>query len=207
MRVLVKKDERILDSAIVIFFQKGFAGATLSEIAQHANVSKSSIHYYYRSKESLFKTVMDKIIDIIFENVEAISQGNTNLFDLIDEFVSQTLNVFTIHPHLPSFILNGLNTNQQVSSIISELSEIFISKFEKEIILAEDKGLINPIDPKYLFTSILSLSAFSIINNQFYYQDSQNQPDVDSNLENQKYLISSFIVHSLLKQEKSVSML
>lgn len=202
MSLLVKKDEKILDSAIVIFFQKGFAGARLSEIAQHAKVSKASIHYYYRSKENLFEAVMNKIIDIIFDNVEDISQGNTNLFDLIDEFVSKVLNVFAIHPYLPSFILNGLNTNQQVSSIISELSEIFVSKFEREIILAEEKGLINPIDPKYLFTSILSLSAFSIINNQFYYQDSQNQSDADSNLENQKYLISSFIVHSLLKQEK-----
>ncbi|MGD9931954.1 MAG: TetR/AcrR family transcriptional regulator [Mangrovibacterium sp.] len=200
MRVLVKKDEKILDSAIVIFFQKGFAGARLREIAQHANVCKSSIHYYYRSKESLFEAVMDKIIDIIFENVEVISQGNTNLFDLIDEFVSQVLNMFTIHPYLPSFILNGLNTNQQVSSITSELSEIFVSKFEKEIILAEKKGWINPIDPKYLFTSILSLSAFSIINNQFYYQNSQNRSDAGSNLENQKYLISSFIFHNLLNQ-------
>jgi len=51
--------KRITDAAAREFSEKGFDGATLSEIARHARVSKQLIHHHFRSKEGLFQEVHD----------------------------------------------------------------------------------------------------------------------------------------------------
>jgi TetR/AcrR family transcriptional regulator len=51
--------KRITDAAAREFAAKGFDGATLSEIARRARVSKQLIHHHFHSKEGLFQEVHD----------------------------------------------------------------------------------------------------------------------------------------------------
>ncbi|MEJ8566204.1 TetR/AcrR family transcriptional regulator [Elongatibacter sediminis] len=53
----VRKEEvrnRILDSALVLFEEKGYLGTTLNAIAKHSNTSIGSIYVYFNSKVELF---------------------------------------------------------------------------------------------------------------------------------------------------------
>lgn len=50
---------RILKAAASLFSEKGFDGATLSEVARRAKVSKQLLSYHFRDKESLFREVHD----------------------------------------------------------------------------------------------------------------------------------------------------
>ncbi len=50
---------RITDAAAHEFSERGFDGATLSEIARRARVSKQLIHHHFHSKEGLFQEVHD----------------------------------------------------------------------------------------------------------------------------------------------------
>jgi TetR/AcrR family transcriptional regulator len=47
----------ILDAAEAVFVDKGFAGASMSEIAERSNVTKSLIHHHFGSKEALWAEV------------------------------------------------------------------------------------------------------------------------------------------------------
>jgi len=58
-------EQKILDAAITIFVRYGFYGITLQQIAKKAGVNKSAIHYYFRSKEKLYKKVLMEIIQVI----------------------------------------------------------------------------------------------------------------------------------------------
>lgn len=63
----------ILVSASVVFLKYGYHGTTLSLIAREAGVSKTSIHYYFRSKEILYRKVLGIIIDLLIETSFEIS--------------------------------------------------------------------------------------------------------------------------------------
>lgn len=52
------KQTAILIAARDVFFAKGFNGATIEEIAAHANVSKVTIYKHFADKESLFEAVV-----------------------------------------------------------------------------------------------------------------------------------------------------
>lgn len=75
-------EQKILDAAITIFIRYGFHGTTLQQIAKKASVNKSAIHYYFRSKEKLYKKVLMEIIQVIESdewNLKTIQKENLNV--------------------------------------------------------------------------------------------------------------------------------
>ena len=50
-------ENKILEAANVVFLKKGKDGARMQEIADEANINKSLLHYYFRSKDKLFEAV------------------------------------------------------------------------------------------------------------------------------------------------------
>lgn len=55
-----KREESILQIATEIFQKYGFKKTTIDDIANAAHKGKSSLYYYFKSKEDLFKSVIDK---------------------------------------------------------------------------------------------------------------------------------------------------
>lgn len=54
-------ESRLLDAAESVFAEHGFHAATTAAIAERAGVNKTLIHYYFRSKEGLYRAVMERI--------------------------------------------------------------------------------------------------------------------------------------------------
>jgi AcrR family transcriptional regulator len=50
----------IRQAALRVFSQKGFAAATMDEIAAAAGLSKAGVYFYYPSKDELFKAALEK---------------------------------------------------------------------------------------------------------------------------------------------------
>lgn len=48
----------LLDAALDLFVEKGFAGTRMEEVAERAGVSKGTVFLYFPSKEDLFKAVV-----------------------------------------------------------------------------------------------------------------------------------------------------
>ncbi|ORB76440.1 hypothetical protein BST46_30110, partial [Mycobacterium timonense] len=49
---------RILDSAALIFRNKGYAGTRLSDVAAAANTQAGSLYYHFPSREELVEEVL-----------------------------------------------------------------------------------------------------------------------------------------------------
>jgi len=56
-------EQKILKAAQNTFLRYGFHGTTLQKIAVMAEVNKSIIHYYFRSKEKLYVRILENILD------------------------------------------------------------------------------------------------------------------------------------------------
>jgi AcrR family transcriptional regulator len=53
----------IADAALQVFLRRGFAGASVDEIAAEARVSKPTIYAHFGSKEELFRRIMAAIVE------------------------------------------------------------------------------------------------------------------------------------------------
>src|SRR3954464_14682832 len=56
-------EARILAAAEQIFAETGFSGATTAMIADKARLPKANIHYYFGTKQRLYRTVLKRILE------------------------------------------------------------------------------------------------------------------------------------------------
>lgn len=62
-----RKDARpqeLLDAALALFVEKGFAATRSEEVAARAGVAKGTLYRYYPSKEELFKAVVREYLSV-----------------------------------------------------------------------------------------------------------------------------------------------
>ena len=57
------RPSEILDAALSVFAEKGFAAARMDDIATRAGVTKGTIYLYFDSKEELFKALLKETAD------------------------------------------------------------------------------------------------------------------------------------------------
>lgn len=62
-------EERILEAALNLFSEKGYAGASTSEIAKEANVAEGTIFRYFPQKKDMLLKVVMRFIDIISDQI------------------------------------------------------------------------------------------------------------------------------------------
>jgi AcrR family transcriptional regulator len=76
----------ILNAALDMFVENGFAATRLEDIAERAGVSKGTLYLYFESKEALFKAVIRETIVPVVERaeqqVEAFSGSSRDLLAL-----------------------------------------------------------------------------------------------------------------------------
>ncbi len=59
--------EEIINAAEKVFFEKGLQIATMDEIAEEAELGKSTLYLYYKSKEDLYLAVLMRGSDILYQ--------------------------------------------------------------------------------------------------------------------------------------------
>jgi TetR/AcrR family transcriptional regulator, fatty acid metabolism regulator protein len=68
----------ILRAAAEVFGGKGYAGATIAEIAAKSGIAEASIYQYYKSKEELLLSVPGNWFDELSEELERVFSGDLN---------------------------------------------------------------------------------------------------------------------------------
>lgn len=71
----LRKDARsgeILSAALGVFHAKGFAAATIADVARAAGVANGTVYLYFPSKQDLFKAV---VCDLVAPNIERIEEA------------------------------------------------------------------------------------------------------------------------------------
>ncbi|WP_025096911.1 CerR family C-terminal domain-containing protein [Burkholderia sp. A1] len=56
--------QRIIEAAIELFGERGFAGASTRDIAAHAGVNAPALQYYFENKEGVFRACADTIAEL-----------------------------------------------------------------------------------------------------------------------------------------------
>ena len=63
-------EKAILDAALKVFTEKGFAATRMDHIAKEAKINRALLHYYFRSKEKLFSLVFREEFKKLFTSIK-----------------------------------------------------------------------------------------------------------------------------------------
>jgi AcrR family transcriptional regulator len=89
--MLSQQDEtrlKIVDTARDIFSQFGFKKTTMEEIALAAKKGKSSIYYYFNSKEDIFRAVVEKEAEVLIAEIRKNILGIDDPIEKLKVYIS-----------------------------------------------------------------------------------------------------------------------
>jgi Transcriptional regulator len=203
-------EEIIFEAAQKVFIEKGFDGARMEEIAREASINKALLHYYYRTKEKLFKAIFERVFKSFMPQVLTFWDSDLPFFVKIERFVDTYSSFIMKNPFIPNFILNELNRNpDNVAEVLGNATGLvkddLFGRFAEIIKKEVDAGNIRPIAPEQLIVNILSMCIFPfvarpIIQGILFKGDKKSYQMF---LENRKSEVAAFIIHSI-KIEKTV---
>lgn len=192
---------KILEAAKEVFTKKGYAAARTQEIAEVAGVNKGLLHYYKWNKEKLFRAVFNEAFHEIALSVNNVFEADIPLFEKIEKFVTTYTDILLKNPHVPSFVINELNQNQEdfIADILSRKEKPNPMKLLVQIQMEAQAGRIRPdITPFNLFLSMLSMCAFPFVARPLLQQLVQIDDETYMQfIEQRKTEVTQFIIRAI----------
>lgn len=157
----ISTEQKILDAAKQVFFDKGMDGARMQDIADKAGINKAMLHYYFRSKEKLFETIFAESFNDFFPRLSSILESDTNLAGKIEMICTEYIKQIQLVPYLPIFILHEVN--RRPDTFLKKIWGSYpppVKLFFKAIETGIRQKEIKPVDPLQLMMNIISLCIF-----------------------------------------------
>ncbi|MDR1671868.1 MAG: TetR family transcriptional regulator, partial [Bacteroidales bacterium] len=76
-------ENKIIEAARQVFYEKGYNGASMRGIAQKAGVNYALLHYYFKTKDKLFEIVFKEAFSMLFRQLSEALASDANVFDKI----------------------------------------------------------------------------------------------------------------------------
>lgn len=103
-------EPKIIETARECFINHGYAETSMSEIAAEMRISRTTLHYYFRTKDKLFEAVIGSIVSSIAPYVtNIITQESLTIKERIKRVVDIYYIVFKKYPRLPMFLYSELS--------------------------------------------------------------------------------------------------
>ncbi|MDV3751381.1 TetR family transcriptional regulator [Elizabethkingia anophelis] len=153
-------EELIKKTAMQLFFGEGHFKATTHEIADAAGVNRTSINYYFRSRDNLFKVVFEEAIEQMHQNHNAILLSELPFRDKLSRWLDDELASALKYPFLEIYIVTQLSSDKCAHIKDEEHVESITKVLEKELKTEIEKGTIRPISTIQFMLNIASLVSF-----------------------------------------------
>ena len=153
--------QRILAAAVQEFAEKGFFGARMQAMADAAGVNKAMLHYYFRSKENLYRQVLQVTFQALWQNVEEILQEEAPIIQRLDRVVDLYMDLFIRNPGLVRIILREVaGGGEQLRQSIKYLKTVGITP-RRSLLRVEAEMGFSQDDLLHLIVSLIGLCLFS----------------------------------------------
>ncbi|MGG3640208.1 TetR family transcriptional regulator [Bacillus gobiensis] len=150
--------ERILEAAMKEFSSYGIAGARVDRIAKNAECNKNLIYIYFENKETLFKTVLQKHLTRVYEEIDFTPED-------LPGYAARVFDFAMTHPDLMR-LMAWYSLEQKVGSLTERASAR--DKKIKAITNAQSAGQVGTtFTPGFLLTAIMALATAWSATNPF----------------------------------------
>jgi len=154
----------IRDAAFRVFSQKGFAAASMRDIANEAGVNHALINYYYDSKARLFYEVMVSNIQSHITYISSVfNEEDSSWKEKIQKIINFYSDFLISEPEKTRFVFNEMAKSTAFSESIEQ--EVNLSSLLRGSILERqlvELG-IKPDDIGNMFINLIGLVASPII--------------------------------------------
>ncbi len=160
----LSSEERIKKAALKEFAEYGFEGARIDRIAKKARINKAMIYYHFKSKESLYESLLTffhkTVTSRIFSAIPQAGDPEEQLKAIISEFISF---IKDLDQDFVKMILREISgggrffKKQMIPNVIVPMLKIVQDIFKK----GTQQGKLKNLIPHITFVQVLGSIVFS----------------------------------------------
>jgi TetR/AcrR family transcriptional regulator, cholesterol catabolism regulator len=97
--------EDILEAAAQVFRQKGFHGASMSDIAAAVSLRKASLYHHVSSKQEILLELLERALELLLERISLITTQNISADEKLQRMIREYLQILVENIDLASVLL------------------------------------------------------------------------------------------------------
>ena len=148
--------ERILEAALKMFSQKGYAGTNVRELSASLGLVKSGVYKHYESKEAIWNALLDQMIAYygdrfgsperlppVPDSLEALTRLTMRMVNVTvhDEKIIMTRKVLTLEQFRDPRA-RELATKHFLTGLTDMFTQIFTGMMEKGLLRKDDPAML-----------------------------------------------------------------
>ena len=162
-----EKTAAILDGAMQVFLEQGYAGTTMDKVASAAGVSKPTVYNHFQDKEALFNALMEKLV---------IEKEWARCPLDLQNFSSEPTNI--VLKRIANEVLDNCNSSSEQITFVRlvigesgrfpELSRSFVANMDKSILgaLTEYFASLNVPTPDVAARMFMGTIVYFLMTNE-----------------------------------------
>lgn len=154
--------QRIIRAAIRVFGRYGYHKSTVSQVARQADMGRGTLYWYYKSKEDIFRSIVQQFMSEATEKINRQLQTNISFESKIKGFIRDWLELATREEDIARIMYSVFSQShgkfaqemlKSVKKMYLDIIEILKNCFAREI----RKGQMRPADTRRLARLLIGL--------------------------------------------------
>ena len=195
---------RIREVAQELFFRQGYAATSTTQIAHEVGCTQALVHYYYRTKENLFRQIFLEQIEAGLNVIGRSLCDNESFEDFLRHAISMYFDALTANPRLPYFVMEELVTNPERREYLREhfvkrpTYVLFYVQFESIVRREQEAGRLARVEPFDILMTIVALTVFPFLTMPMF-RDMLGKTDkqVEEFIAHRKQEVTRFVLQGL----------
>lgn len=158
--------ERILDAAERLFASQGFSATTIKTIATESGQNSALIYYYYDSKATLYRHVLERLVAKITGEADTRIKPDSSPDSVITAVVESQVAVLLANPHLPILLARELIDWKAAHAepAIRSLSGGLFERLRAAVEAGQATGAFNPgINSRFAAISVVAQVGYLVL--------------------------------------------
>lgn len=185
---------KIIETALLLFEEKGFHGVSINEIVTTAGTSKGGFYHHFSSKDELLYVIHDIFITYAIENAHQADRLYTKASERLQAIIKGFVGVFHLYkPHLTVFYQEATYLQPEYERIIRKKREEFRMIIEHVIRAGKEQGEFR----EEIEVDIVVMAILGMVNWIHKWYDEEGEKSISEIAD----VFNDFILHAVLKKE------
>ena len=153
-RIRERNRELIIQAASKTFAEQGYAATKTVDIAKLAGLPKANVYYYFKTKENLYRSVLESVIEPLLHAATPFYE-NDDPVTALEQYIRAKIRISQQYPYaskvFASEIMHGApHLPEDIAAQMMEQTQQSSAKIESWI----ERGLMDKVDAHHLLFTI-----------------------------------------------------
>lgn len=153
-----RRQRHVLQSAKEVFSQKGFHGASVSDIVERAGIARGTFYIYFKNKRHIFDSLLESLLQELDQRIPTIELGRGKPPPL-EQLRANLTKVATFsleEPHLIQILFDhAMGLDKEMDRILHNFYQRVTDRIESALRFGIEMGLVRPCHTKLAAYAVL----------------------------------------------------